>query len=126
MCLVEVREKKRLAAELQDSPVQNLAIAQIQIAAAANRQGPESAQGFEDGLELLRDALRGPAGGGGYGLYSMRERLALWGGDLSVESDGSGTRVTLRAPVGPQATGVSSDVRRSRPAAASQPGGASA
>jgi signal transduction histidine kinase len=231
MCLVEEREKKRLAGELHDSPMQKLAIAQLQIAAAAKRQGPESDQGFEVGLELLRDvlqelrtlqfelsprvlyeeglcaalrwlvdqtnrrfglaltfvesggppglaqelalilfqcarelvhnvvkhahatrgqvelhheadalrlvvrdngkgfaadALRAPAGGGGYGLYSMRERLGLWGGDLSVESDRSGTRVTLRAPVGPQPMGVSSDVRRSRPEAASQPGGASA
>ncbi len=231
MCLVEEREKKRLASELHDSPMQKLAIAQIQIAAAARRQGPESDQGFEVGLELLRDALqelrtlqfelsprvlyeeglsaalrwlvdqtnrrfglaltfiesggppglaqelalilfqcarelvhnvvkharatrgqvelhheadalrlvvsdngigfagdalRAAVGGGGYGLYSMRERLGLWGGDLSVESDGSGTRVTLRAPVGPQAIGVSSDVRRGRPAAASHLGGASA
>jgi signal transduction histidine kinase len=229
MCLVEEREKKRLASELHDSPMQKLAIAQLQIAAAARRQGPESDQGFEVGLELLRDALqelrtlqfelsprvlyeeglsaalrwlvdqtarrfglaltfvesgepqglaqelalvlfqcvrelahnvvkhaqatrghvelshepdalrlvvsdngkgfagdalRAPAADGGYGLYSMRERLGLWGGDLSIESGGSGTRVTLRAPVGPQAIGVSSDVRRGPAAAAPPLGGA--
>jgi signal transduction histidine kinase len=231
ICLVQEREKKRLAAELHDSPMQKLAIAQLQVAAAARRQGLELDQGLEVGMELLRDALqelrtlqfelsprvlyeeglsaairwlvdhtaqrfglalafvdsgvpsglaqelalilfqcvrelvhnvvkhahatrgqvelhreadalwlvvadngkgfladapRAAAGGGGYGLYSMRERLGLWGGDLSIQSDRSGTRVTLRAPLGPQPLGVSSDVRRSPAPAASQPGGPTA
>jgi signal transduction histidine kinase len=40
---------------------------------------------------------------GGYGLYSVRERLALWGGSLAVDSDGSGTRATIAVPREPTA-----------------------
>jgi len=58
MCLVGEREKRRLAGELHDSPMQKLALAQLQIAAAARRRGAESDHGFEVGLELLRDALQ--------------------------------------------------------------------
>lgn len=43
---------------------------------------------------------RGPAPGeGGYGIHSIRERLALIGGRLSIESGREGTRATLRAPL---------------------------
>jgi signal transduction histidine kinase len=80
----------------------------------------------DNGKGFEADALRAATGGGGYGLYNMRERLGLWGSDLSIESDGSGTRVTLRAPLGSQAVSVSSDVRRSRPPATSHLGGARA
>jgi signal transduction histidine kinase len=205
ICLVEEREKKRLAGELHDSPMQKLALAQLQIASAARNRDAESEQVLATGVDLLRDALQelrtlqfelsppvlyqeglgaalrwlagqterrfglelpfvetgvtapvgqdlavvlfhcarelvynlvkhsgasrgrlelhhegnalriavsdegrgfaadrnGPRedGQGGYGLYSVRERLALWGGDLSLDSDGSGTRATVRVPL---------------------------
>jgi signal transduction histidine kinase len=207
--LVEEREKKRLAGELHDSPMQKLALAQLQIASAAKHRDAESDQVLATGLALLRDALQelrtlqfelsppvlyqeglaaalewlsaqtaqrcacelsfietgtaapvapelavvlfncarelvynlakhsGASRGGlevhhgsddlrivvrdegrgiaadrvgpredaqgGYGLYSVRERLALWGGSLAIASDGSGTRATIRVPLKPSA-----------------------
>ena len=205
--LIEERERKRLAGELHDSPMQKLALAQMQIAAAQRRDN-ESEVLLESGLELMRDALRElrslqfelsppclyqeglapalqwlaahakrrfgvalsftvshpppvldqdlaivlfqcarelvynvarharastgwieldvrdsavwlvvgdngqgfppaaaaqPGAGGGYGLFSVRERLALLGGDLSSESDAAGARVSVRAPFAPDA-----------------------
>ena len=203
--LVEEREKRRLAGELHDSPMQKLALAQLQIASAAKHRDAESDQVLATGLALLRDALQelrtlqfelsppvlyqeglaaalewlsaqtaqrcgceltfvetgtvAPVGQelavvlfhcarelvynlakhsgasrgglelhhgddalrivvsdegsgiaadrvgpredaqGGYGLYSVRERLALWGGSLAIDSDGSGTRATIRVPL---------------------------
>jgi len=205
--LVEEREKKRLAGELHDSPMQKLALAQLQIASAAKHRDAESDQVLATGLALLREALQelrtlqfelsppvlyqeglaaalewlatqtaqrcgcelgfietgtaapvdqelavvlfhcarelvynlakhsGSSRGGlelhhgsddlcivvrdegrgfapdrvgpredaqgGYGLYSVRERLALWGGSLAIDSDGSGTRATIRVPLQP-------------------------
>lgn len=202
--LVEEREKKRLAGELHDSPMQKLALAQLQIASAARHRDAESDQVLATGVDLLRDALqelrtlqfelsppvlyqeglgaalrwlatqtaqrcgcelrfietgtaapvdqelavvlfycarelvynlakhsgssRGGLGlhhgsddlrivvsdegrgfaadrigpredaQGGYGLYSVRERLALWGGTLAIDSDASGTRATIVVP----------------------------
>jgi signal transduction histidine kinase len=199
------REKQRLATELHDSPMQKLALAQIQIASAARHRDAESDRLLEAGLELLRESLQelrtlqfelspqvlyqaglGPAlrwlashaaqrfglklefvesapvpeldqelgvllfqcarefvynlikhagatrgwlvlgcrgstimlsvrdngvgfapdaaqssarTQGGFGLFSTRERLALWGGSLTIESDGSGTRVTVQVPL---------------------------
>jgi len=209
ICIVEDRERKRLAGELHDSPMQKLALAQLQVASAARHRDAESDQVLATGVELLRDALQelrtlqfelsppllyqeglgaalrwlaaqtaqrcrleltfvetGAAepvrqelavvlfhcarelvynlakhsgarrgglelhhGGdalrivvsdegrgfaadrvglredaqGGYGLYSVRERLALWGGSLAVDSDGSGTRATIAVPREPTA-----------------------
>jgi signal transduction histidine kinase len=61
IALVEERERKRLAAELHDSAMQKLAIAQMQIAAAAEapEPGPEGApdERLETGLGLIREAL---------------------------------------------------------------------
>lgn len=56
--LIEEREKKRLAGDLHDSPMQKLALAQMQIASAAKCRDGESDLLLESGLELLRDALR--------------------------------------------------------------------
>lgn len=56
--LVEERERKRLAGELHDSPMQKLALAQMQIASAAQCRDGESGVLLESGLELLRDALQ--------------------------------------------------------------------
>lgn len=212
ICLVEEHEKKRLATELHDSPMQKMALALLQIGSAAKRRDAESDQALEVGLELLRDALqelrtlqfdlsppvlhqeglgaalrwlagqtarrfglelsfaesgtplpitpeltvilfqcarelvhnvvkhagasrgrlevrwddgvvrivvsddgtglapdalrRRADGQGGFGLYSMRERLGLWGGSLAIESDSSGTRATLRVVVEVAASGV--------------------
>ncbi len=206
--LIEERERKRLAGELHDSPMQKLALAQMQIAAAQRRDN-ESEALLESGLELMREALgelrslqfelsppclyqeglapalewlashatrrfgiafsvalppalptldrnlaivlfqcvreliynvtrhahtsagrieleavdnavrlvvsddgqgfppdaatRQPGVGGGYGLFSVRERLALLGGDLAIESDAGGARVSLWAPLTPPA-----------------------
>jgi signal transduction histidine kinase len=36
---------------------------------------------------------------GGYGLFSLRERLGLLGGEILLQSSSTGTSVTLRAPV---------------------------
>ncbi len=41
----------------------------------------------------------GPARSQGYGLHSVRERVALLGGTLAVESDASGSRLTIRLPL---------------------------
>jgi signal transduction histidine kinase len=38
-------------------------------------------------------------GEGGYGLFNTGERLSLWGGTLSIESDSAGTRVTVQIPL---------------------------
>ena len=207
--LIEEREKKRLAGELHDSPMQKLALAQMQIASAAQCRDSESDALLASGLELMREALgelrslqfelsppclyqeglvpalawlashatrrfgvafavalprtlptldrnltivlfqcareliynvarhahasagrielavrdhavwlvvsddgqgfpsdataQSPGARGGYGLFSVRERLALLGGDLAIESDAGGARVSLRAPLAPHA-----------------------
>ena len=206
--LIEERERKRLAGELHDSPMQKLALAQMQIAAAQRRDN-ESEALLESGLELMRDALRElrslqfelsppclyqeglvpalgwlaahagrrfgvtfsfaaprpppvieqnlaiilfqcarelvynvarharasagwieldvrdgtvllvvgddgqgfppaatagqPGAGGSYGLFGVRERLALLGGDLAIESDAGGSRVSVWVPLTPNA-----------------------
>lgn len=203
--LVGEREKQRLARELHDSPMQKLALAQVQITSAARSRDVESNRMFETGLELLRaslqelrtlqfdlsppvlyqeglvpalrwlvthmaqrfglemvftetgsvpaldreqallafqcarefvcnlvkhaEATRGwlEVGGDansvilsvrdngkgfdpeavaspsdsedGVGLFNTRERLSLWGGRLSIESNGSGTRVSAQIPL---------------------------
>ncbi len=56
--LIEERERKRLAGDLHDSPMQKLALAQMQIAAAAKCRDGESEAFLESGLELMREALR--------------------------------------------------------------------
>jgi signal transduction histidine kinase len=207
--LIEERERKRLAGDLHDSPMQKLALAQMQIASAAQCRDGESDALLESGLELMREALgelrslqfelsppclyqeglapalawlashatrrfgiaflvalptalpildrnlaiilfqcareliynvakhtrasagrielavrdngvwlvvsddgqgfpsdaatRQPDVGGGYGLFGVRERLALLGGDLTIESDAGGSRVSMRAPLAPHA-----------------------
>ena len=58
IALIEEREKKRLAGHLHDSPMQKLALAQMQIASAGQYLDDESDQLLESGLELLRDALQ--------------------------------------------------------------------
>ena len=55
--LVEEREKKRLAGELHDSPMQKLTLAQIQIASAVRYRDAESDRLLGVATELMRDAL---------------------------------------------------------------------
>ena len=203
--LIEEQERKRLAGELHDSPMQKLALAQFQITAGTRHRDQEAEERLETGLELLREALQelrtlqfelsppllyqeglaaalnwlashatqrfgvallftsppstltldrnlaimlfqcarelvynvakhakasagrieldiqdqavllvvsdngrgfpsatmavSPGTGGGYGLFSVRERLALLGGSLSIESNAAGTRVSVRTPL---------------------------
>ena len=58
IALVGEREKQCLASQLHDSPMQKLALAQMQIASAAKRRDRESDKLIDVGLELVRDALR--------------------------------------------------------------------
>jgi len=55
--LVEEREKKRLAAELHDSSMQKLNLAQMQIRSAVAERDAESDQLLGSGLELICEAL---------------------------------------------------------------------
>jgi signal transduction histidine kinase len=52
----------------------------------------DDGRGFADSARKLRS-------GGGFGLFSIRERLALVGGDLSLRSDATGTRACVRVPL---------------------------
>ncbi|MBK1718694.1 CHASE sensor domain-containing protein [Thiocystis violacea] len=56
---LEATEKRRLAGELHDSPMQKLALAQLQIASGAQRDGAdeESRQQLDAGLDLMREAI---------------------------------------------------------------------
>jgi len=53
----------------------------------------------DDGRGLDSAAGR-PRVQGGFGLFSMRERLALFGGELSIESTAAGTQARVRMPLG--------------------------
>jgi signal transduction histidine kinase len=54
----------------------------------------DDGKGFVSG-----DAPQSPGSTGGYGLFSIRERVALFGGRLSIVTNANGSRVTLRMPV---------------------------
>jgi signal transduction histidine kinase len=203
LSLVEERERRRLAGELHDSPMQKLALAQMQFGALGKDSASESGERLETGLGLMREAIdelrslqfelsppmlyreglapalrwlashatertdidfsfRGAPGAaklpqdlavflyqcarelvynaakhasakvctielegsadevaltitddgkglaeapreqgraGGFGLFSIRERLALFGGELSIGSDAAGTRARVRMPL---------------------------
>jgi signal transduction histidine kinase len=45
------------------------------------------------------DASGTPRRGGGFGLFSLRERIALRGGEVSIESSEHGSRVSVRLPL---------------------------
>jgi len=57
MALVEETERARLAGELHDSPMQKLALAQMQVDAAGRERDAESEQMLATGLELLREGI---------------------------------------------------------------------
>jgi signal transduction histidine kinase len=202
LSLVEERERRRLAGELHDSPMQKLALAQMQFSAAGREFKSGPSDRLDSGLDLMREALdelrtlqfelsppmlhsegvtpalewlvsraseqsdvafsfranareatipedlsivlyqcarelvhnvakhasatsaqveldvndaealltvtddgkgfdapRAPRRGGGFGLLSLRERVALCGGELSVESREGGSRVSVRLPL---------------------------
>lgn len=50
-----------------------------------------------DGLPAAK-AARAGSDGGGFGLASVREQVALWGGEFTIASDDRGTRARLRMP----------------------------
>lgn len=60
-------------------------------------------QVVDDGCGFDPSSLRLPgATGGGFGLFSLRERLAVLGGELHIDSSpGYGVRATLTAPLEP-------------------------
>jgi PAS domain S-box-containing protein len=54
----------------------------------------------DDGVGFDQEQLGGPSRRGGLGLSGMRERAALLGGTLTIDTTpGQGTRITLRAPL---------------------------
>jgi ABC-type amino acid transport substrate-binding protein len=55
--LTEERERRRLAAELHDSPMQRLALAQLQFGAAARGVSDAGQAQMRTGLDLMREAL---------------------------------------------------------------------
>ncbi len=56
--------------------------------------------GFDPAI-LDQFAAKDPAATGGFGLFSLRQRLALLGGRLDAESSpGTGTRMVMRIPLG--------------------------
>jgi signal transduction histidine kinase len=57
LSLVEERERRRLAGELHDSPMQKLALAQLQFSAASGEVDPGPAARLGNGLGLMREAL---------------------------------------------------------------------
>jgi PAS domain S-box-containing protein len=68
-----------------------------------NGENSVKIQVVDDGCGFDPSSLRLPgAAGGGFGLFSLRERLAVLGGELHIDSrPGQGVRVTLTAPLEP-------------------------
>ena len=58
LAMIEEKEKSRLAAELHDGPLQQLALAQIHIEVATQRKHEESSDRLQLGIELLSGAIR--------------------------------------------------------------------
>jgi len=54
----------------------------------------DDGQGFATGPVAVM-----PSAAGGYGLYSIRERLRLFGGRLDIDADATGSRVMLGLPL---------------------------
>ena len=227
LSLVEERERRRLAGELHDSPMQKLALAQMQFGTASRGVEPQAAERMTAGLGLMREAIgelrtlqfelsppmlyqeglapalrwlaaratersgvafsylgavempplpqelaivlfqcarelvynaakhasartatigldvhegvvvlvvaddgKGfpPAGAvrerteaGGFGLFGIRERLALFGGDLVIASDATGTRAAVSMPLPASAGGKSATVAATEGRAADAP-----
>lgn len=54
----------------------------------------------DDGVGMPAGVTSAPSAGEGFGLFSIRERLSSFGGELSVHSEAHrGTRVVIRVPV---------------------------
>ena len=58
LAMLEDKEKARLAAELHDGPLQQLALAQIHIEVATRKKCEESSDRLQLGIELLSEAIR--------------------------------------------------------------------
>lgn len=79
----------------------------------------DAGKGFDPGGKLS-------SAGSGYGLFSISERLAALGGQLSVDSaPGSGARITLKVPIEAEASAPLSNAEdpEEQTAAAVEPGG---
>lgn len=53
----------------------------------------------DDGIGFDASVMNGGMRGGGFGLFSIRERMNHVGGHLKIESDDQGSRVTLVVPL---------------------------
>ena len=53
----------------------------------------------DDGIGFDASVINGGMKGGGFGLFSIRERMHYVDGQLRIESDNQGTRVTLIVPL---------------------------
>lgn len=72
----------------------------LQLAKHGQDQLRVTVQDHGSGFDPAQITSRGRALAGGFGLFSIRERLGLLGGELEIESaPGQGTRITLTAPV---------------------------
>jgi PAS domain S-box-containing protein len=83
------------------------------------RGGPDAVclSVVDDGCGFDPDS---PAGKGGLGLVSMRERLRLVGGAIAIDSrPAGGVRIEVRAPLGTSADGRRGDVSHREPIAVS-------
>jgi CheY-like chemotaxis protein/anti-sigma regulatory factor (Ser/Thr protein kinase) len=69
---------------------------------------------MDRGAGFKPDSTHAPAAsGGGFGLFSIRERLGLLGGELEIDSSpGRGTQVTLSAPAALEAPSPASGIDR--------------
>jgi signal transduction histidine kinase/ActR/RegA family two-component response regulator len=88
--------------ELMQNVLKHSGVRHVEVEVKAD-QGPEMRLGVRDQGCGFDPKLLDPLGGssqGGYGLFSIRERLDLLGGKLEIDSAaGKGCRVTLVAPV---------------------------
>jgi signal transduction histidine kinase len=103
LAMLEETEKARLASELHDGPIQQLALAQIQIEVAARLPQEEASDRLMAGVELLSEAIRDlrglqfdlsppvlESGGLSAALSWLAESTqSRWGLDLSYRLDGA-------------------------------------
>lgn len=120
---VEIRADERAEPEVEDIRVCLFqAVRELLFNAVKHAQahrtlisaGPHGEGGImivveDDGIGFEAGSLGPAVSPKGFGLFSIRERLGLLGGDLSVSSSpGKGSRITLRAPSGAPPPGNSS------------------
>jgi signal transduction histidine kinase len=77
----------------------------------------DNGEGFASDVES-----QGPSRKGGFGLLSVRERLALHGGTLTIESSDSGTKAVVHVPAAGEDRAERADVHAAHPPAPSRSG----